>query len=79
MKVYSIRRYCPNLEEGVTEWFRNRTDAQKRRTELLKSYADIDQRERHRFEWALSGVSTRLIPETKDELIRWLNSNANRS
>ena len=79
MKVYSLRRYCPNLEESVTEWFRNRVDAQKRRDELVNSYLELEPQVREHYEWSLSKVSHQVIPEKKDGLIRWLNSNATRS
>jgi len=78
MKVYYLSRYCSNLEENVIEWFRNRTDAQKRRSDLLKSYSDFQPQQKDDFEWKLSQVHHKLVPETKDELIRWLNANSAR-
>ena len=73
MKVFSLT-YCSAEEEKITEWFRNKTDAQTRRTQILQSLQSLEIYKRDRLEWSLGQPFAVLIPETKDELVRWLNN-----
>ena len=74
MKVFSLTHCSANDGERITEWFRNKTDAQTRRVQLLHEYKVLENYKRDRLEWSLSQPLAVLVPETKDDLVRWLNN-----
>lgn len=74
MKVFSLT-YCSSEDgERVTEWFRNKTDAQTRRKQIIETFRSLDSHKRDRLEWSLGQPLGVLVPETKDDLVRWLNN-----
>jgi hypothetical protein len=76
MKVYLLVHREATDGDIMREWFVNRTLANERKNQLLKLYDNMTENERESLRYGLSEIEAVTVPNTKKELVHWLNNNA---
>jgi hypothetical protein len=76
MKVYLLVHCEATDGDIMREWFINRTIANERKNQLLKLYDNMTEDQRESLRYGLSEIKVVTVPNTKKELVHWLNNNA---